>query len=303
MFEKLFSERGLSLDRLRVLVEIAEAGSIAKAAGKDDLIRQSQYSRQLRELSEFFGCELARRSGKVLKLTDEGRRLAEMVREQFFRLEDFRSECAKERVEFSIGAGDSILNWVVIPALAEVEKLRKGARFRLASKRTQEVASGLLDLSLDFGVIRKDAVPAGLHTHTVGKIEYCLAVPAGLTKARMKFPEALAALPIATQTSDGQFTRKLREMSEGVGVPFAPTLSCESFTQAIAALRTGKLAAILPKVALRYSPNLAVQVLESEELNGLSRQLVLAWNPRLLQVRGSARKVQELLSKNLRVVS
>lgn len=33
MFEHLFSERGLSLDRLKTLIEVARAGSIAGAAG------------------------------------------------------------------------------------------------------------------------------------------------------------------------------------------------------------------------------------------------------------------------------
>src|SRR5689334_689413 len=61
MFENLFSDRGLSIDRLRVLVEVHDAGGIAQAAPGDP-VRQSQYSRQLRELSEFFGVEVARRA-------------------------------------------------------------------------------------------------------------------------------------------------------------------------------------------------------------------------------------------------
>ncbi len=32
MFEHLFAERGLSLDRLKTLIEVAKAGSIAAAA-------------------------------------------------------------------------------------------------------------------------------------------------------------------------------------------------------------------------------------------------------------------------------
>ena len=35
MFESLFSERGLSLDRLKVLIEVRDAGSIAQAAPGD----------------------------------------------------------------------------------------------------------------------------------------------------------------------------------------------------------------------------------------------------------------------------
>lgn len=53
MFEHLFSERGLSLDRLKTLIEVARAGSIA-AAARGDSARQSLYSRQIKELEEFF---------------------------------------------------------------------------------------------------------------------------------------------------------------------------------------------------------------------------------------------------------
>jgi len=44
MFEKLFAESGLSLDRLRALLEVNAAGSIVKAAIGDP-VKQSQYSR------------------------------------------------------------------------------------------------------------------------------------------------------------------------------------------------------------------------------------------------------------------
>src|SRR5688572_20548346 len=106
MFDSLFSERGLSLDRLKVLIEVRDAGSIAQAAPGDP-VRQSQYSRQLRELSEFFGCEVTQRRGKILKLTSQGERLAELAREYLRSLDDFRAECKQQSVAFSIGAGDS----------------------------------------------------------------------------------------------------------------------------------------------------------------------------------------------------
>jgi DNA-binding transcriptional LysR family regulator len=109
MFEKLFSERGLSLDRIRVLLEVHDAGSIAQAAPGDP-IRQSQYSRQLRELSEFFGCEVAQRQGKLLKLTEQGRKLADLARNQLRSLEDFRTECRSECPDYTIASGDSVLH-------------------------------------------------------------------------------------------------------------------------------------------------------------------------------------------------
>ncbi|MDI1344150.1 MAG: LysR family transcriptional regulator, partial [Pseudolabrys sp.] len=80
MYKSLFAERGLSLERLKVLIEVHDAGSIARAAPGDP-VRHSQYSRQLRELSQFFGREVAERRGKLVKLTSEGTRLAEMARQ------------------------------------------------------------------------------------------------------------------------------------------------------------------------------------------------------------------------------
>ena len=66
MFENLFSEHGLSLERLRTLQLVSEAGSIA-AAARGDTTRQSQYSRQLKELEQFFGTTLTRRQS-IMKM-------------------------------------------------------------------------------------------------------------------------------------------------------------------------------------------------------------------------------------------
>ncbi|MDP4849131.1 MAG: LysR family transcriptional regulator, partial [Verrucomicrobiales bacterium] len=104
MFESLFSHRGLSLDRLRSFLEMAEAGGIAKAA-PGDVVRQSQISRQIRELEEFFATELTQRRGKSLVLTAAGRRLADLVRGQLQGLEDFRREQEGLPKVYVIGSG------------------------------------------------------------------------------------------------------------------------------------------------------------------------------------------------------
>jgi hypothetical protein len=75
MFERLFAESGLSLDRLRALVAVGAAGSIVRAAGNDPA-RQSQYSRQIKELEDFFQTGLVERHGKGIRLTANGRELA-----------------------------------------------------------------------------------------------------------------------------------------------------------------------------------------------------------------------------------
>ena len=88
MFENLFSTQGLSLDRLKNFLAFADQNSIVAAAG-GDIVRQSLISRQIRELSEFFGVELVKRHGRGLALTEAGRQLATITREQFGALSEF----------------------------------------------------------------------------------------------------------------------------------------------------------------------------------------------------------------------
>src|SRR5438876_8623230 len=64
MFENLSAQSGLSLERLKTFREIVAAGGITAAAG-DDSNRQSQFSRQLKELERYFGVELLRRALKT----------------------------------------------------------------------------------------------------------------------------------------------------------------------------------------------------------------------------------------------
>lgn len=292
MFDSLFSERGLSLDRLKVLIEVRDAGSIAQAAPGDP-VRQSQYSRQLRELSEFFGCEVAQRRGKILKLTAQGERLAELAREQLRSLEDFRSECRQESVAFTIGAGDSLIQWLVIPRLGGVLAEFPGSHFATANLRTNEIVQQLTDCRLDFGIIRKNAIAPGLKSVSLGIVSYVALVPDRLAGAKKKptLRQALAELPLATQTTDGQFTGGLRGIAKAFGMPFTPALACQSFPQTLAALRSGSFWAVVPEIAARDLPAGTAHRIADPELRQLDREAMLAWNPRLIRVRRNAAKI------------
>lgn len=301
MYENLFSERGLSLDRLRVLVEVHDAGGIAKAAPGDP-IRQSQYSRQLRELSEFFGTEVAQRQGRQLKLTAHGVELAELVRSQLHSLQDFRAVCRSESIDYTIAAGDSLIHWLVIPRLRAVLRKIPSARFATCNLRTNEIAQRLKDGRVDFGVIRKDALVAPLKSAPLGSLTFTAVVPKALVPIRghPTLSDVLGSLPFAAHTSDGQFTQKLREVAKKLKTELRPTLVCQSFPQAMAAVRSGGFGAVLPTLALRDLEPGSYLELPASPLADLSRNLVLAWNSRLPAIRPGAKKVIEHLQTELR---
>lgn len=301
MYDNLFSERGLSLDRLRVLVEIHDAGGIAKAAPGDP-IRQSQYSRQLRELSEFFGTEVARRQGRQLRLTVQGVQLAELARAQLHSLQDFRAECRAENVDYTIAAGDSLIHWLVIPRLGEVLKKHATVRFATCNLRTNEIVQQLKDGRVDFGVIRKDALVKPLKSAPLGSLNFVAIVPKALAPARgsVSLRDVLGQLPFAAHTSDGQFTQKLREVAKELKTELRPALICQSFPQALAAVRSGGFGSVLPAIALKELEPGSYVELPPGPLANLGRNLVLAWNSRLPRVRPNAKKVIECLHTELR---
>ncbi|HVZ64135.1 MAG TPA: LysR family transcriptional regulator [Opitutaceae bacterium] len=301
MFDSLFSERGLSLDRLKVLIEVRDAGSIAQAVPGDS-VRQSQYSRQLRELSEFFGCEVAQRRGKILKLTAQGERLAELAREQLRSLEDFRAECKAHSVAFTIGAGDSLIQWLVIPRLGKILDGFPSVHFATSNLRTNEIVQQLTDCRLDFGIIRKNAMAPGLKSVSLGIVRYVALVPDSLAKQKkISLRHALATLPLATQTTDGQFATGLREIAKTLDVVLTPALACQSFPQTMAALRSGRFWAIVPELAIRELPNDVAHRVSDPLLQELNREAMLAWNPRVVRIRPNAAKIAARLQDVLAI--
>jgi DNA-binding transcriptional LysR family regulator len=301
MFEKLFSDRGLSFDRLRALVEIHDAGGIAQAAPGDP-VRQSQYSRQLRELSEFFGVEVARRQGRQLRLSPQGVQLAELARTHFLSLQDFRAGCRAESVDYTIATGDSLIQWLVIPRMAEVVAKFPQVRFATTNLRTGDVVRQLGEGRADFGVIRRDST-GPLKSAALGRLTFTLVVPRALVPRRSvpTLDSVLAGLPVAAHTGDGQFTEKLRGIAEKLGREYRPALVCQSFPQALAAVRSGGFAAIMPRLALaELAPDSFVEVVPPE-FGQLERELVLAWNARLVSVRPGAKKLIDHLQQTWRL--
>ena len=79
MFEKGFgnTSKNFSLERLRRLVEVLEAGYISKASG-GNVTTAALISRQITELESFFEVPLREKHGKLVKLSKEGEELASL---------------------------------------------------------------------------------------------------------------------------------------------------------------------------------------------------------------------------------
>jgi DNA-binding transcriptional LysR family regulator len=289
MYDELFIQQGLSLERLNALVLLSEHGSLIKAA-RGDFGLQSRYSHYLREMSAFFGTELTIRAGKSIRLTPAGEELALMAREQFQSLLQFRYNARNEPHAFRIGANDSLLQYLVIPTIGPLRRPDRPLRLILQNLRTNEIVSRLQEQRLDFGIVRSDAVPKGLKSEPVCTVKYAVIVPERLVAQRglLTLKKALLDCPHAALGTDGQMTQRIQQLAQKFNGQFRPELICESLANCIAAVRSGYYAALVPLLSWTSYPEMPCHVVEDTPLEILDRNVVLTWHPRLMEVRDNA---------------
>jgi DNA-binding transcriptional LysR family regulator len=294
MFARLFAESGLSLDRLRALVEVGAAGSMVRAAGGDPA-RQSQYSRQIKELEDFFAAGLVERHGKGIRLTASGRELARISRFFLLGLSNFRRGCLAEGQTYRIGAGPTFITTFLLPILAQPHCVQSGVRFALEAVLGDEVERRLHDLTLDFGVVTRAAVSRPLQLKELGEWRLKLWVPKALCKNARQAERAFADKRLLIVWPGGELAQ-----SEFIALEaYEPALTCANFLEARVALEEKGLAAFLPdfmplgKTADRCL-NVKIPAVESCRFH-----YRLVWNPRLLRLNPHARRRRDTLVESL----
>ena len=294
-FGEMLSKGGLSLDRLHNFCRIAEAGGITKAAGGDPG-KQSLYSRQIKELETFFGVELKVRRGKGIVLTDAGQQLARLTRAHLIGLADFQRTARNMPQSISIGSGNSVIEWILMPRMVELNKALPKARFECVSDRTRVIVSQLLDLTLDIGIIRDDAVQRPLKSPPLTNIPYSLFVPKTLAPGvnAETIRGRLAQIPLATAMG-GTFRDTLEAGAGKLGWPLKIVVSCSSFTQAARLVLSGDYGGVLPGIArVDFDASRVIEI-PLPFLKDYSRKLCVAWNPRLVEVRPFIARALEAL--------
>jgi len=301
MFSDLLNESGLSLDRLRSFCLVAQAGGVTRAA-RSDPAKQSLFSRQIKELEEFFGAELIRRKGRGIVLTAAGERLYSLARECFASLLDFKNQCKALPVEVVVGAGESIIEWLLLPHLNQIRNQLPNLRLTFLNLPTDEAIKRLMDGALDFAVVRKDAISRPLRATSLGVLHYSLFVPQGLraVAGHEDTVRLLDGLPLATLEGEGSFRNALAQTAKKAGISLNIQVECSSFPLAARAVARGGVAAILPSIAAADLQNAAVSQLSVPALKRFDRELCLAMNVRLLRVRPALQAVADALAQRCR---
>jgi DNA-binding transcriptional LysR family regulator len=265
------TNKGLSLERLESFLSVVNAGGIARAAPSAP-VRQSQLSRQLGELERALGVALFEKGTQGPRVPSAaGALLARLFRDFERGLDDVRRE-ESGPFSLSLGAGDSVIRWLLVP----VARGLSGVRLEACSRSTDEIVEELRAGTLDVGIVRMaDALPDELRTARIGTIEYALFAPRGERKA-----------PLAVATGEPALTALLEAQGPAA-------LYLETFPQVASAVRSG-FSGVLPTIA-------------RAELEGATRgpvlsssALALAWRARLDDVRPAFIAVRRRLVRLLR---
>jgi DNA-binding transcriptional LysR family regulator len=294
MFTRLFAQSGLSLDRLRALVEVGAHGGIVRAA-EGDFARQSQYSRQLKELEDFFQIALVERHGKGVRLTASGKELARISRFFLLGLSNFQRGCLAEGQTYRIGASATFLDKFLLPLLARPGHAPADVRFTIETVSDAEAERRLHELTLDFAVVTQSALSRPLQTRELGRWRLWLWVPKQVRRGATQAARAFAAgqLPLAWPAAE------LPQDCDEVLRDHEPALACNTFLEARTALVAQELATVLPDF-LQPAPDAGAFLrVRIAALNALQFRYHLAWNPRLLRLNPHATRRRDALSAAL----
>jgi len=294
MLSRVWSEGGISLERLGSFHEVAENGSIT-AAARGSASRQSLLSRQIGELEAFFGVSLLNRESRPHRLTPEGEDLARLCRDFFGGLEDCSKAWTSGSTGITLVSGESLLQWVILP-LVRSRSFFQTQRIQLSLKnlRTEDAVRSLIEGKADIALVREDALPEGLRHEGEFALRYRLVVPEKLLAklAGAQGIEMAGRLPLALMEGNGNLTRAIREEAAIRGIPLDVRLECSSFPQVAEAIQTMDLAGFLPQFA---PPTRQTRAFDLPEVERLSRVLTLAWSPRRERAKPIIAKVVEAL--------
>jgi DNA-binding transcriptional LysR family regulator len=290
---------GISIERLVTLCTVIQAGGITAAVGSD-ATRQSQFSRQLKELEKALGTRLFDRVGKNLRVNENGRRVALAAQTFFGSLDDVINAATAKAEMIRFGAGEAVLRWLVMPHLSELMSGDPPLKFEVTNLRTEMVLHEIRTGGIDLGIIRTELAIDEFQSELLATFNYVLAIPRTLLRSR-EGAEVFEGRPIAFAelAGDGFFTKSVKATAAALGLNLRPVLQAESFSLLISAVESGTACAFLPHIAAKSLPEERFALVSAEGMQTMNRSLSLVWKSEVVESRAPVRRALTRLRRVL----
>jgi DNA-binding transcriptional LysR family regulator len=176
--------------------------------------------------------------------------LADIGHEVLLKLQDFQAVRLALPLQVTLGAYDSLIHWRLAGRMGAFQTESPKVECRLTAQSTNEIITGLMNLDLDFGIVRQSAVKPPLKGKYLFRMDYALFVPRGrVPPAHAK--DALWILknvPLALHNSASEFKQALEQGTKAAGLRIH--LRCETAVQSSRAVLSGNYCSILPAIAV-----------------------------------------------------
>ena len=207
---------------------------------------------------------------------------------------------ARRPIRLKVGAGESLIQWLLMPNLSRFRKEIPDASVGFLNRRSNKIIEGLIDGDLDLGVVRETAMTKQLAHISFGSFGYKLFVPKKMSKdlADSLSPDEIKDIRIALLAGRGEFRSSVDQYCANTSKHNDIELECSSFTQLAYAVSSLGFAAILPDFVEGIFNKGKVT---AHSLKGFKhkRKLVIAWNPRRAESRPVIKKAAKSLKKLL----
>jgi DNA-binding transcriptional LysR family regulator len=246
--------RGLSLDQLRALTEVADTGSFTEAARRLNLT-QPAISLQVRELESRFGVALIERMGKRAFATAAGRDLIEhgrrMMSEADRALTTMRRHKDGRVGRVHLGTGVTALTYLLPPMLRRLRASHPDIELVITTGTTDTIVEQMLANLIDLGFITLP-VDARLFQVTAIRRDPLLAIlPASERNAPQTItPAELAKRPLILEYGKANHTRLTQNWMRAAGLDARPVMEIDNIEAIKPLVAAGLGASVIPGAAI-----------------------------------------------------
>ncbi|MBT8036110.1 MAG: LysR family transcriptional regulator [Verrucomicrobiae bacterium] len=271
-------KKGFSIERLAALIAVAEHGGIMSAAGGDPN-RQSLLSRQIKELEGYFDFALLNRTSTPHQLTDAGRQIAQQTSEFLNALDRSADQFSNDRPRVRIAAGESIIQWLLIPVFSKKLKLANCPRIQFLNRPSRKTIDQLTSGMVDIGIIKASDARSHLAFKKIAAYHYGIIVNAKLVKlAKSPNWASLSDIPLVIQENRGALRAQIEQLNTKTGSGPQVAAECTSFPQVLDMVINSPCIGILPKLAKSQAEKKGCRWIDLKELQSEELSIGVAWD-------------------------
>lgn len=247
--------RAITLQRLRMLVALADHGGVT-AAARAVGISQPTFSEQLRAIERHYGFPLVMRSGRRLVLTRPARVVVDYAR-RIERLADESEEAVRRLLELeggrlAVAATPTPGAYLVPGLLADFRARHPGVAVRLMVGGARAVEGWVLRGEADLGVIGEVPEPLGLVSRPVRRDQLVAVMAASHPLATVPRLDgaALASHALIVRERGSGTRYALERALAGAGLPLEVLFELEGTDAILQAVAAGLGASVLSELVV-----------------------------------------------------